>query len=504
MILIPWLVIPGVLFYAAFYSDSTAFKNAVNGHVEWFYLLFILLSLGGAATAVRFFKQRQKPVSLDWLKAVVILYSLFLILISTARFVTYKSEAIDVNFFKTELTQLSSFSVPEFAWAQHFSPILIFLLPLFWLSKSGAWLMLIQSTAVVSGAIPLYLAAKLKLKSDFLGLALVIAYLTFGGLQFGYAYGWHEILFLPPLLFWMYYFWVSGRFKRYWLFLVLALMVKEEVSFIIVFWGLYLIYLKRFRLAGATILVGVLWYLLCFWVVFPHFNPGAGFGYWDQYPDATVALKHPEEILKRLVTPKYKLNTLIHSFGHFAFLSFLSPATLIIVIPSLMEKLLSDNIAGYNGFHYSAAIAAVVLLSVIESLAKFATKRVFFGTLIIYMAVLANILYGYHPLSPLLINKEPGLSSRQVKMLNQAVDFIPLTASVSAQYYIRSHLDQPYWQTNDGPGTEENADYVIVNSSLPLVMAENDYLKPNLIKLIDEGRYELLIHDSGTMLFKRK
>jgi uncharacterized membrane protein len=169
-----------------------------------------------------------------------------------------------------------------------------------------------------------------------------------------------------------------------------------------------------------------------------------------------------------------------------------------------MEKLLSDNIAGYNGFHYSAAIAAVVLLSVIESLAKFATKRVFFGTLIIYMAVLANILYGYHPLSPLLINKESGLSSRQVKVLKRAIDSIPLTASVSAQYYIRSHLSQPYWLTSDGPGADENADYVIVNSDLHLVMAEHDYLKPNLIKLIDEGRYELVVHDLGTMLFKRK
>jgi uncharacterized membrane protein len=501
MVLIPWLIIPWVLFYAAFYSGSVIFRNLVNNQVEWFYLLFILLSLGCAATVAKFFKRRS--VSLDWLKAITILYALFLVLISVSRFISFRSEAIDVNFFKTELWQLSTFSMPEFAWSQHFSPILIFLVPLFWLSKSGAWLMLIQSTAVVSGALPLYLAAKTKLKSSFLGLALTIAYLTFGGLQFGYAYGWHEILFLPPLLFWMYYFWISGKRKRYWLFLVLALMVKEEVSFIIVFWGLYLLYLKHFRLAGATILVGSLWYLLCFQVVFPHFNPGAGFGYWDQYPTAAI-LKQPEEILKRLVTPKYKVNTILHSFGQFSFLSLLSPATLIMVIPALLEKLLSDNIAAYNGFHYSAAIAAVVLLSVIEALTKFAKNRVFFGTLIIYMAVLANILYGYHPLSPLLINKESGLRGRQLKVLNRAIDSIPLTASVSAQYYIRSHLNQPYWQTSDGPGADETADYVIVNSYLPLVMAENDYLQPNLIKLIDENRYQLLINDSGTMLFKRK
>ncbi len=480
MILVPWLLIPWVLFYAGFYSGSQTFKNAVNNHVEWFYLLFLLLSLGCAAAAAKFFKHRKKPVSLEWLKAVIILYALFLILISTARFIAFKSEAIDVNFFKTELWQLASFSVPKFAWAQHFSPFLIFLVPLFWLSKSGAWLMFVQSAAAVSGAIPLYLAAKIRLKSDFLGLALAIAYLTFGGLQFGYAYGWHEILFLPPLLFWMYYFWVCGRLKLYWL------------------------YLKRFRLAAGTILAGTLWYLLCFQVVFPHFNPGTGFGYWDQYPYPVAVLKQPEEILKRLITPKYKLNTILHSFGQFAFLPFLSPATLIIVIPSLLEKLLSDNIAAYNGFHYSAAIAAVVTLSVIETLTKFTSQRVFFGTLIIYMAVLANILYGYHPVSPLLLNKESGLTSRQLKVLNQAIDLIPLTASVSAQYYIRSHLNQPYWQTSDGPRADETADYVIVNSNLPLVMSEQEYLRPNLIKLIDEGRYEFLIYDSGTMLFKRK
>jgi uncharacterized membrane protein len=141
--------------------------------------------------------------------------------------------------------------------------------------------MLAQAAAAISGAVPIYLTAKHFLKTRSLGLALSFAYLSFSGLQ----YGFHEILFFPPLFLWAYYFYLHKKVKLYLLFIILSLFVKEEVSFIVIFWSVYLLIIKKDKLLGGiTGALGIAWYFLCFNIIFPYFNKGLnGFGYWGQY-----------------------------------------------------------------------------------------------------------------------------------------------------------------------------------------------------------------------------
>lgn len=528
LISIIFTTIPFILFYYAFYSGNSVFKNSVNDHVELFYLLFIILSF---TFSILFTKSlidhnkistNTKVLLLLFFKIIIVIYAVILVFNTTSRFNTYRSEAIDVRFFREELWQMSSFEIPQLQWAQHFSPIFYFLVPLFWVVKNGAFLMFIQALFVVSGAVPLYFSAKEKLKSQFLGLSIITAYLTFGGLQFGFAYGFHEIMFLPPLLFWAYYFLIKKRIKLYFLFILLSLFVKEEVSFIMIFWGIYLIYKKNYPFALGTLVLGVFWYILCFYIIFPYFNHGKGFGYWGQYSNGAngilgivmYSVSHPFEFIKSLLNPKYKIDTILHSFGNFSFLSFLYPPSLIIVIPSLFEKLLSSNIAAKNGFHYSSAITAVSIISTIESIFYIQKRKIFskivknrnnfLGIIILYVAVSANLLYGYHPLSPLLIGKERGLTDGQVMILNRALDLIPPAASVAAQYHIGSHIDKPYWLIHDGPGDNETADYAIINTDLNLIMSEREYLEKSTMKLLKDNKYEVILNEGGTILFKRK
>ncbi|KKU64272.1 MAG: hypothetical protein UX87_C0007G0012 [Candidatus Amesbacteria bacterium GW2011_GWA1_47_16] len=517
--LIAFLILPAVLYYSAFYSGSNAVKYAVNNHAELFYLLFIVSALLFSTIVNRSWLDKGhlspnlKFYLLGMLKLLIVFYGVFLVLNTLARYASFRSEAIDVMFFKTEMWKLAHLQIPVYEWSQHFSPFLFLLAPFYRLSSTGGMLMLLQAAAVVSGAIPLYLTAVYRLKSQWLGSALAFSYLAFGGLQFGYAYGFHEIMFLPPLFFWTYYFYTSGKIKKYFLFLLLSLAVKEEVSLIVIFWGLYLLFKKNYRYAAGTIIAGILWYVLCFKIIFPFFNQDAGFGYWGQYPGGNgiaglirFAVLHPLEFFSTLTSPKYKLDTIVHSFGSFAFLSFLYPPSLIVAIPSLLEKLLSSDIAAKNGFHYSSAITAVILVSVMESLTAVLKKeqRLFFGLVIIYAAVSANILYGYHALSPLLFGREGGLNELQLHILNKTISSIPAQASVSAQYYIRPHISKPYWKTSDAISENETADYAIINLDLPQIMSEQETLQKNAKRLIEDDRYEIVVNSEGTVLFKRR
>lgn len=157
---------------------------------------------------------------------------------------------------------------------------------------------------------------------------------------------------------------------------------------------------------------------------------------------------------------------------------------------------------------------AVVVVSVVESIhailsknrvAKLTeNKNAFFGIIIIYTAFSANMLFGYHQLSPLLLGKEGGLSDQGVLILNNAIDMIPPSASVAAQYHIVSHINKPYWQIHDGSGENEMADYAIINTNLNLIMSERGHLEKNVLKLSKSGRYDVIVNQGGTILFKRK
>jgi uncharacterized membrane protein len=218
--------------------------------------------------------------------------------------------------------------------------------------------MALQVLIVLSGAIPLYLASKKILRSKFLSLGLIIAYMTFGGLQMGYAYGFHEIIVFPTFFFWTYYFYISKKMWWYIAFIILTLCIKEETAFIILILGLYLFISKQNKLyAFITTTLGFLWYLLVFNVFIPFFNHGNAYAHWGQYQSGESGLfsivkrivMDPIAFLQLLINPPYKIETIFHTFAPFAFLPLLYPPSIIIVLPSLLEKLMTGDLASYSG-----------------------------------------------------------------------------------------------------------------------------------------------------------
>jgi hypothetical protein len=123
---------------------------------------------------------------------------------------------------------------------------------------------------------------------------------------------------------------------------------------------------------------------------------------------------------------------------------------------------------------------------------------------IIYVAVLANIIYGYHPLSPLLIGREQGLSDQQVQILDQTIRLIPPGATIAAQYYIAPHINKPFWQVHVNPTLDEKADFILIHMNLPLIMSEQQDLEKTVTTLIDNGQYSIEMTKLGMILLKKK
>jgi uncharacterized membrane protein len=511
------------------------------------YLLIIITGLSLAFytdISIKNIEKDSKNTIFMTAVTLVVLYALVLFILTITRFYSYVSQAVDIFFFHQVVWQFAEFKLPYIwqlsqplypQWSQHFSPILMFLAPIYWVYPNAVMLMITQALAAITGAIPIYLIARNYLKSRFIGIALSFAYLVFSGLQYGFDYGFHEIMFFPVLFLWSYYFYLKKNTKLYIFFIILSLFVKEEVAFIVFFWGLYLLIFRRDKIWGSvTTALGIFWYIVCFDFVFPTFNQGQGFGYWGQYQMkggtglfgiAMAAFSNPIQFLQSLVTPDDKIKMMLETFGQFAFLFLLFPPSLIIIFPSLMEKLLSTGIAMSSGAHYSAAITAAVVVATLEALPhiykyKFVNKFVhyknaFFAVLIFYIAYSSSVFYGYIGFTPInLFQQNPfenGLTPDNSIILNQILsnlNTLPKNTTVSTQAQILPHIPFYYKRLSSWPGMTGTEDLVIVDTQIypvgaNIIQDEAEYSN-DLLRLSKNKNYQPIVAQSGIYVFRKK
>jgi uncharacterized membrane protein len=486
---------------------------------------------------------------------VVVVCSVYLFFLCLSRFYNFRSEAIDVSYYRVAVDQLRKFQIPRiwdepnrFVWGDHFEPIIFLFVPFNLLFKSPYVLIVGQAFFVLLAAIPLFLSAKHLLKNFYLAIALIIAYLFFGGLEMGYMYGFHPILLSPFFLFWLYYFFLKKNWRGYFIFIFLSLFVKEEISFTLIFFGIYQLFstlvdlpchcedpspklvrgtrqsilfkittrlLRRFtprkdkvarrkiKISMVTILISLLWSLLCFKIIFPHFSP-TGFLHFGQYGGSLINfVTNPSLLISTLASPDYKFETFLVSYGSFAFLPLVYPPTFIITIPAILEKLLSSGIAGMNGFHYSAVITAVILIASIESLNVILKQKQigiinrsgFWIEMILLAAVWSHLFYGYQPFYP---------PSSHTKLIYEIISKIPENKSISASYQIAARISRPLGKILPLPRFPETSDYIVIDSKMPLVITGQEAMKKYAKAISGNKNYKVERSEDGIIVWKLK
>lgn len=244
-------------------------------------------------------------------------------------------------------------------------------------------LLIAQALLVISASLPVYLFAKQKL-SQTAAVLMAAAFLLCPLLIRLIYFDFHEIAFAIPLIAWSIY--LIERNKSYWSLLPIAglLLVKENLSILVVFFGMYML-LKNKKISGLiAISTGIAWFFLATKLFIPYFaGTGKSFNYWTydklgkDLPGAIMTmLTSPATPLSLLITPPVKIITFIKSFGFLLGLNFLSPIC-ILVIPLILERFLSsnENYWQYN-FHYGALLAPVIFMAAIDGLWRLSRLRV--------------------------------------------------------------------------------------------------------------------------------
>lgn len=233
---------------------------------------------------------------------------------------------------------------------QHFSPIVLVLAPLFLLPKSVELLLLFQSLILISAVIPIYFLGKHFRLPKTLIIMVVFLYLIAPDLQSIILLNFHELAFFPVLFLGASYFYLARRYWLYWLFIILLIGTKENLTLLVAAMGFFwILYRKDFKIGSLTALLG----LASFLAVTQSFIPAIGgqpypYGfYFKEFGSGWLdiikqSLTHPFLFLTQLFTPLQKLAVPIFQILIQPFSFILIPSAFILFIPAILEKLLTN------------------------------------------------------------------------------------------------------------------------------------------------------------------
>ncbi len=261
----------------------------------------------------------------------------------------------------------------------HFDPILVILSPLYRLWPRAEFLLTLQAVWCGAGVVAAYLLGRYQLHSRTWGLIWAVAYAVHPALHGANLYDFHSLtLVFAPLLFAL-YFLLSGKLRLYFATLALLLLIREDVSLLMCFVGLYGVISgePEYKRAGwITILVSLAYFVLAKTVFMSSpglFNQGAesyGFSYYykEMIPHklgeldfVTTLLTNPAFIVAHVVKGP-KIHYLLVIFFPLLFLPAWAGRARVMLIYGFVFILLASRKAVFSShFQYSAIFLPVAI-----------------------------------------------------------------------------------------------------------------------------------------------
>lgn len=143
----------------------------------------------------------------------------------------------------------------------HVQPILW---PISWLYivyDGAETLLILQAFVVGSGIVPIYLLGRDLLHSKVIGLIFGLLFILHPALQAAILFDFHPVTLAPVFLLWTFYLAEEERYMAMSIFVLLALMSKENVSLIIALFGIYLLLRRRIWPGISLLTIGFFWFL---------------------------------------------------------------------------------------------------------------------------------------------------------------------------------------------------------------------------------------------------
>jgi len=336
---------------------------------------------------------------------------------------------------------------------EHFSPILLLILPIYLVAQSPVTLILLHAIGISAAVVPLYLLVREFTSLRWPPLAISLAYFLSRTVNYGLMYDIHPEVLYPFLFFAMFLSIKKQNWRSYYAFLLLSFMIKEDVFVATFGLGLFLVSMGQWKHGLTTSIMSILCLLVVVRFIIPIFQGQAQgsdyrfIAYWSGYgttqKEVLLNFLNPMKHLDVIFTAG-KLKQMFNLFSVFVFLPFVSwRAFVFLVLPNWFMLYSSSN-SLMNGpiIYYGMLITPSLFFSSllgIQSLANKWPKRS-----VRLFVVLSSLVFLVQLGNSRIFNqifKDPWqIPTRYTATANQMLDLIPPKVAVSAQVNLISHV----------------------------------------------------------------
>ncbi|MBI5019595.1 DUF2079 domain-containing protein [Candidatus Gottesmanbacteria bacterium] len=381
----------------------------------------------------------------------VAIYTLAAILVSLHRFWQFEVFYYDFGIFDQAIWHVSRFLPPvidhfvipgKIIFADHFSPSIFLLTPIYWLTDRPEALLILQAAAVGLSALVLYKLSERLIKYPFVSGAVTCAYLLFVGTQNALIADIHEVTFMMlPLMLTLYAVTVKNK-KMFWVTFLITLGFKESSALLGVALAIYIYFHNKTwkNTAIITAIISVVWGYTATQIIIPYFY-GRPYFYTPHFDS------NPLTVLSTLIDDPIKQKTLLWSFASFGFLPVLHPLSWPLILQDLATRFMQGDFSlrWGLGLHYSAQMAVILAFSSVRTLKNLQNKNR--NTIIlpangILLISGSLILHRFILRGPLGLAYNPAFyqNTKNFRFLNDLIARVPKGATVMTMNNIAPHM----------------------------------------------------------------
>ncbi len=305
--------------------------------------------------------------------------SAFVLTVCAVRYSQFQYEGLDLGIYhqvlwNTARGRLFQFSFNEPLYlVDHREWLLVLFVPLYWVVNHSFVLIVLQTLAVQSAAIPCYLLIRHLIPSRpraaLVGSMFALLHPTVLNMQF---FEFHMLAFIVPLFFWWWYGVVTRSWWR-WIFFIVLLLLREDVAMTTAAAGvvIFLLEYRRWKEALLVVVSSVIWFGLMVWAgaYFSIEDTPLFFSLYAWMGDSPVHVLqymalHPFKVLAHLLSINNLFLTLLFLMSS-ALLPLLSWRTLLPALTGLLVYCLMSAVdigMGILLYHYGAPIAACTII----------------------------------------------------------------------------------------------------------------------------------------------
>lgn len=383
----------------------------------------------------------------------------FVIVTTVSRHRIFSSSTYDLGLFTqmyhsiiTDFTQVTTCEREEVIshFAVHFSPVYYLLAPVYYLWPSAETLLVAQAVIAVSGVIPVYLLCRKFNFSNVLSMLFSMVYIFSAAIITPCYYDFHENIFLPPFLMWLFYAIEKEKRVLMYIMVVLTLMIKEDAALYLLFIALYVIFSKKSIKHGSVMFVftGVVFATVLklmstygegamtsrtFGNVMADYDGGLG-------EVLKTALLNPVYFISQCFTED-KVKFLITIMLPLLFLPFVTHkvSRMFLVVPFVVLNLLSGYGYAHDvGFQYVLGPVTCLIYAALINLADFKPETV--KRIVPIMAVASVLMFVAYDTTKIYYCEVYNNNKENYRRKVAYLDYIPDDAKVLCSTYILPHV----------------------------------------------------------------